>query len=101
MTPYNVGNCPGTAYNTLFDTNVASSWSTLVARSAPCQQGTSITGSYSTGQSMHVIQEDDGGQFICRGTSYGYGASVWYYTHSGWSWAGGANNPQWNYGSFC
>ncbi len=101
VSPNNVGSCPGTAYNTYFTTNVSQAWATLDARSAPCQQYSSVTGAYHTGDSMTVVQEDDGGQFICRGRSWGYGTSVWYDTSRGWSWAGGTDTPQWDLGHHC
>lgn len=95
----NIGPCPGTSYNTQFSTKVSPDWTTLVARSAPCQSGTTVTGSYSTGQTMNVSKESDNAQFICRGRSYGYGTDVWYYTYKGWSWAGGTTFPQWDWGT--
>lgn len=101
VAPDNVGSCPGNAYEVSFNTNVSQNFSTLDARSAPCQGNSTVTGVYHQGDPMSVLQEDDGAQFICRGRSYGYGTSVWYDTNRGWSWAGGTDDPQWNYGNLC
>ena len=37
----------------------------------------------------------DNGEFICRGSSYGYGTAYWYKTSRGWIWAGATADAIW------
>lgn len=89
-----LGICNPPTYGTSFSTRLGSTWTSLTARSAPCSSGAS-QGAWNGG-SFKVTAYAASGQFICRGTTYGYGSSYWYRTSKGWVWSGGTSDPIWN-----
>ena len=84
-----------------FNTSLASGWTSLAVRSAPCTAADSVANPHGEGQRWYVARETHG-QFICRGHwQYGYGTDVWSKDSHGWSWAGGTTAPRWNYHRTC
>ncbi|MEH3054847.1 MAG: hypothetical protein PGN13_12725 [Patulibacter minatonensis] len=92
--------CTPSWYATSLTTQLASSWSSLAARSQPCTSGAG-QGTWLDGQSIKVTGYTDDGGFICRGGTYGYGTAAWYKTSKGWIWAGGTTSPRWDKSRNC
>lgn len=92
--------CDAGTFTTSFYTKLAPTWTGLYARSKPCTSATP-TGTWGSNQTMYVSRYTAGGQFICRGGTYGYGTAYWYLTSKGWVWAGGTVDPAWDYSRNC
>jgi hypothetical protein len=92
----NVDGCSGNSVASSFTTYVSASWTTLDGRYGPCQ-ATGVGYQYHTDDVLYINHVDYGGQFICKGRSYGYGSETWYRTGKNlWVWSGGTTDPNWN-----